>query len=183
MLIFVFQEVYNTVKVLKRDGEKEDLSKEKIYCSIVKANEEVKLYDEKHAVSKDIIKDITSRIYNRCREQKENVSANEIEDMVAEELMRECAYETAKRYIRYTKNIEKPHHVSVELYSTGCPKCGIMKENLHTHGINYTENNDVEEMINLGFDTVPMLKVDDKYMNFDEGMEWINKNGGKNEKQ
>ena len=37
--------------------------------------------------------------------------------------------------------------MKVILYSTGCPKCRVLKTKLDKKNINYIENNDVEEMI------------------------------------
>ena len=65
--------------------------------------------------------------------------------------------------------------MEVILYSTGCPKCRVLKTKLDKKNINYIENNDVEEMIKLGFDLLPVLKVDNDIMNFTEANDWINK--------
>ena len=65
--------------------------------------------------------------------------------------------------------------MKVILYSTGCPKCRVLKTKLDKKNINYIENNDVEEMIELGFDLLPVLKVDNDIMNFTEANDWINK--------
>ena len=65
--------------------------------------------------------------------------------------------------------------MKVILYSTGCPKCRVLKTKLDKKNINYIENNDVEEMIELGFDLLPVLKVDNDIMNFTEANDWNNK--------
>lgn len=65
--------------------------------------------------------------------------------------------------------------MKVILYSTGCPKCRVLKTKLDKKNINYIENNDVEEMLELGFDLLPILKVDNDIMNFTEANDWINK--------
>ena len=65
--------------------------------------------------------------------------------------------------------------MEVILYSTGCPKCRVLKTKLDKKNINYIENNDVEEMLELGFDLLPVLKVDNDIMNFTEANDWINK--------
>ena len=64
--------------------------------------------------------------------------------------------------------------MKVILYSTGCPKCRVLKTKLDKKNINYIENNDVEEMLKLGFDLLPVLKVDNDIMNFTEANDWIN---------
>ena len=63
--------------------------------------------------------------------------------------------------------------MKVILYSTGCPKCRVLKTKLDKKNINYIENNDVEEMLELGFDLLPVLKVDNDIMNFTEAIKWI----------
>ena len=42
------------------------------------------------------------------------------------------------------------------LYSTGCPKCGILKKKLDERGMQYQENTAVEEMLSLGITSVPV---------------------------
>lgn len=61
----------------------------------------------------------------------------------------------------------------VILYSTGCPKCNVLKKKLFERNIEFTENNNKEEMLNLNFTTVPILVVDNKAMEFKEANEWI----------
>ena len=60
------------------------------------------------------------------------------------------------------------------LYSTGCPKCKVLKSKLAAKGILFTEVNDVEEMLNLGIDTVPVLFHNNRRMEFKEAIEWVN---------
>lgn len=59
------------------------------------------------------------------------------------------------------------------LYSTGCPKCQVLKKKLDAAGINYTIESDIEIMKTKGFLQVPILEVDGKYMNFTEANKWI----------
>lgn len=64
--------------------------------------------------------------------------------------------------------------MSVILYSTGCPKCKVLKSKLDSKGIKYEIVSDVDEMLRLGMTTVPCLGVDDKIMNFKESVDYIN---------
>lgn len=64
--------------------------------------------------------------------------------------------------------------MNVILYSTGCPKCKILKKKLVEKKIDYTENQNVEEMIALGTNQVPVLKIDGTVMKFKEAIEWVN---------
>lgn len=59
------------------------------------------------------------------------------------------------------------------LYSTGCPKCNVLKKKLSEHNIEFLENNDIDEMIKLNFINVPILEVDGVRMDFKEAVEWI----------
>lgn len=56
------------------------------------------------------------------------------------------------------------------LYSTGCPKCNILKKKLEELKIEYTENNSVDDMLELGIMSVPVLKIDDELLDFSEAV-------------
>lgn len=60
------------------------------------------------------------------------------------------------------------------LFSTGCPKCNVLKKKLNAAGIEYDEVNDVDAMNKLGIDSVPMLKVDDKLLSYIDAVKYIN---------
>ena len=63
------------------------------------------------------------------------------------------------------------------LYSTGCPKCGILKKKLDERGMHYQENPAVEDMLSLGITSVPVLCVDGQMMDFANAVKWINNQG------
>jgi glutaredoxin len=60
----------------------------------------------------------------------------------------------------------------IVLYSTGCPKCAILKERLNKTGVLYTENNSVDEMIRLGITQVPALMVGARLMGYYDAVKW-----------
>lgn len=62
----------------------------------------------------------------------------------------------------------------VILYSTNCPKCMVLKEKLYAKHINFKECNDIEEMQKLGMTVVPVLKVNDEYLDFKAANNYIN---------
>ena len=64
--------------------------------------------------------------------------------------------------------------MEVVFYSTHCPKCRVIESKLKTAGIEYIENDNVDEMIELGFRSAPLLKVDGKVMDFMAANKWIN---------
>lgn len=64
---------------------------------------------------------------------------------------------------------------SLILYSTGCPKCEVLKKKLADKGITYTENNSVDEMLALGITQVPVIGNNGVLMDFKAAVEWVNK--------
>lgn len=60
------------------------------------------------------------------------------------------------------------------LFSTGCPKCTILKKKMSKKGIEYTEVNDTQKMLDMGLKSVPWLEVDGQMMNFEQANKWIN---------
>lgn len=59
------------------------------------------------------------------------------------------------------------------LYSTGCPKCSVLKKKLDEAHLEYEVNNDIEHMKNLGIDQVPVLYVEGLYLEFKDAVDWI----------
>lgn len=60
------------------------------------------------------------------------------------------------------------------LYSTGCPKCNVLKRKLQQKNINYEEVTDISVMKEKGYLTVPVLEVDGEAMDFRSANDWIN---------
>ena len=66
---------------------------------------------------------------------------------------------------------------TIILYSTdGCPKCNGIKKGLDKKKINYTlihgeqaEN----EVMKMGYNSMPILKVNDKIMRYPEAYNWL----------
>lgn len=59
------------------------------------------------------------------------------------------------------------------LFSTGCSKCKMLKSLLDRNKIPFKESDDVQQLIDRGFTSVPVLLVDDKYMKYNEAVEWV----------
>ena len=70
--------------------------------------------------------------------------------------------------------------MDIILYSTGCPKCNVLKKKLADKNSQYTENNDVDTRVSLGIDQVPVLSVGGKLLQFSEANNWINESEEKN---
>lgn len=64
--------------------------------------------------------------------------------------------------------------MNIVLYSTGCPKCKILRSKLDSKNISYIIESDVEKMLSLGMTTMPMLSVNNELMNFTDAVKWIN---------
>lgn len=64
--------------------------------------------------------------------------------------------------------------MDVTLYTTHCPKCGILEKKLASKSIKYEEVTDTQVMLNKGFVNVPILEVDGIIMDFTKANTWIN---------
>lgn len=63
--------------------------------------------------------------------------------------------------------------MGIVLYSTGCPKCNVLKKKLAEKNIEYDEFTSVEKMISMGITEVPVLGIEGKMLNFKEAVDWI----------
>lgn len=66
--------------------------------------------------------------------------------------------------------------MSIILYSTGCPKCKVLKNKLVDKNIDFTENNSTVEMMSIGITQVPVLSVDGTLLDFKDAVSWVNNN-------
>ena len=64
-------------------------------------------------------------------------------------------------------------NTKIILWSTHCPRCKVLETKLKQKGINYEENNNVEEMTAKGFKEAPKLEVNGVVMGFKEAVDWI----------
>lgn len=60
------------------------------------------------------------------------------------------------------------------LYSTGCPRCNVLKQKLDSKKIEYTIFHDIDAMLDKGITNVPMLEVEDRLMTYPEALKWLN---------
>ena len=60
------------------------------------------------------------------------------------------------------------------LYSTGCPKCRVLKKKLSDKGFIFEENTSVDEMERLGITEVPVLSIDGELYEFGAAIQWVN---------
>lgn len=64
--------------------------------------------------------------------------------------------------------------MSITLYSTGCPKCKVLKAKLDQKDLTYDIETDIEKMKELNILSLPVLKVDDKFLQFKDAVDWVN---------
>ena len=67
--------------------------------------------------------------------------------------------------------------MSIVLYSTGCPKCNILKKKLDGNGVDYAVVSDVDQMLAMGLKEAPVLEVDGQRMQFAEAVKWVSRYG------
>lgn len=63
---------------------------------------------------------------------------------------------------------------NLTLYTNGCPKCNVIKSKLEAKNIPFTENTNVEELIPLGIQSLPVLKVGGEFLSFVDANTWVN---------
>ena len=62
----------------------------------------------------------------------------------------------------------------VKIYTTGCPRCKILEKKLKDQGVVYEEITDVDKMISLGIDSVPVMVYNGVRYDFVEAIQLIN---------
>ena len=94
------------MKIIKRDGKLVDFDKSKIFNALNKANNECT-----GVCSLDLLNKITNRIVVKCYD---NISVEQIQDLVVDELLYMKCYELAKKYISYRAIREHNRNIVLE---------------------------------------------------------------------
>ena len=63
----------------------------------------------------------------------------------------------------------------VILYSNGCPKCKVIKMKLEEKAVNFIETSDEQKVASMGYQTFPILQVNETIMDFKDANDWINR--------
>lgn len=63
----------------------------------------------------------------------------------------------------------------LKLYSTGCPNCLVLEKKLKEKGLDYEKIDDINQIQELGFRSVPVLVDDEKIMDFISAIKYITK--------
>lgn len=64
--------------------------------------------------------------------------------------------------------------MKITLYSTGCPKCNVLKKKMDMRGIKYEESDDIDFLIKRGIQQAPVLDVNGELLDFIDANKWIN---------
>lgn len=64
--------------------------------------------------------------------------------------------------------------MQVILYSTGCPKCNVLKAKLDNKNIKYDVVSNVDIIMSKGISTVPVLEIDGQLLEFKKSVDWVN---------
>ena len=99
------------MRIIKRSGAEVDFDISKIIAAIYKANAVVG-EDDKLKTSQ--VDRIANTVENQCMSMNRAMSVEEIQDMVEDGIMRENAYEVARRYItyRYVQSIKRKNNTT-----------------------------------------------------------------------
>ena len=66
---------------------------------------------------------------------------------------------------------------SIILFSNNCPKCQVLKKKLEQKRIHYGVSEDFETLLKNNIETVPVLSVNGKLMEFKDATIWVNNHG------
>lgn len=99
------------MRIIKRSGAEVDFDISKIMAAIYKANAVV---GEDNKLKKPQVDRIAKTVENQCMSMNRAMSVEEIQDMVEDGIMRENAFEVARRYItyRYVQSIKRKHNTT-----------------------------------------------------------------------
>ena len=92
------------MNVIKRCGKVEPLTKKKIFDSICRANDSVKVED---SLTQKQIKRISDSIASYCENLEEPIEIDVLEDVIEKKIMEASGYEVAKAYITYRYEKER----------------------------------------------------------------------------
>ena len=99
------------MRIIKRSGAEVDFDISKIISAIYKANAVV---GEDDKLKKAQVDRIANTVENQCMSMNRAMSVEEIQDMVEDGIMRENAYEVARKYItyRYVQSIKRKNNTT-----------------------------------------------------------------------
>ena len=118
------------MKIIKRSGCEVDFDITKIIAAITKGNNEMREADKLTAAQ---IREIATKVENKCKVMSHAPSVEEIQDLVEEQIMAHSAYALARSYItyRYTRSLVRKSNTTDEqiLALIECNNEEVMQEN------------------------------------------------------
>lgn len=63
---------------------------------------------------------------------------------------------------------------SIVFYTTHCPACNFLREQLDKKNISYIVETDEDVMLDLNITTVPVLEVNGELLKYKEALQWVN---------
>lgn len=61
----------------------------------------------------------------------------------------------------------------IVIYGNECPRCLVLEDKMKKTGLTFSIEDNMKEIIKQGFQSAPILKVDGKYMEFQEAIKWV----------
>lgn len=65
---------------------------------------------------------------------------------------------------------------NIILFTNNCPRCTVLKKKLEQAKILYEPNYDLTEIEKKGIEQLPVLKVNNSYLDFKEAVKWVGEN-------
>lgn len=67
---------------------------------------------------------------------------------------------------------------SIIIYSSAtCPKCKMLKMELHSRGIEFEDCQDIEKITSLGITHVPVMSINGQLFDFKSAVAWLKGRG------
>lgn len=64
--------------------------------------------------------------------------------------------------------------MEIIFYSTGCPKCSVLRQKLENKKLEFKTVTDIDKMLELGIQSAPILSVDGELLKFSDAIKWVN---------
>ena len=57
--------------------------------------------------------------------------------------------------------------------SVGCPRCAVLRKKMEMMGIEFEETHEIDKLVELGFQQLPILSNGEDYMPFKQALDYI----------
>ena len=149
------------MKVIKRDGTKQEFDPNKIKKAIQGAWEDI--LEEGVCIKDEVLDDLTNRVIEQLDKRK-NHNVEEINDLVELTLMKECKFDVAKQFIEYRqlhKMVRNKYQEFMDEISTKLKATDIENQNanLDENSLNFL----MYSVVNSS-ESVPLVTKDKEIM-------------------